>query len=116
MTAPGDGVGISNDGYDGMAIKSGDNYDFSVYLRSSDTLTEPLTVSVMDQTGTLSYGEVQIAASGIKSTWNKVTATIQATGSAANAKLFIKTKTSAGSISIWFLYSLRKHGRIVQVG
>lgn len=99
VTAPGDGVGISNDGYDGMAIKNGDKYDFSVHVRSNDALTEPLTVSVMDPSGTQSYGEAQIAGSGIKGTWNKFTATIQATGSATNAKLFIKTKNT-GRIDI----------------
>ncbi|NOU98836.1 Ig-like domain-containing protein [Paenibacillus planticolens] len=92
VTAPGNGVGFSNDGYDGMAIKKGDSYDFSVYVRSSDKLTEPLTVSVMDPNGTQSYGQVEIAGSEITGTWKKLTATIQASDSAVNAKLFIKTK------------------------
>lgn len=99
VTTPGDGVGFSNDGFDGMAVKKGDSYDFSVYLRSSETLTQPLTISVMDPTGTQSYGQAQIAGSKITNTWKKFTATIQATDSVVNAKLILKTK-NVGKIDV----------------
>lgn len=92
VTAAGDGVGFSNDGYDGMAIKSGDSYDFSMYVRSGSALSEPITISVMNPNGTQSYGQAQIEGSAVDSKWKKLTATIQATGTATNAKLFITTK------------------------
>lgn len=85
---PGNGVGISNTGFDGIAIKEGEHYDFSFYARSKSNFSEPFTISLVGADGTV-YGQTKI--SGITKNWKKYDSVIKVSDTDDKARLEITT-------------------------
>jgi alpha-N-arabinofuranosidase len=80
----GKGFGVANSGFDGIAVKKGENYLFSVHARGD--LKGPLLVRLEDEKGQ-SLGECQLKE--ISSDWKQLTGSIQSSETAANAKLVV---------------------------
>lgn len=77
---------LTNKGYDGIVLKNGDKYLFSIFARSS--VKTPLKVSLTDKDGkVLAQGKVNIPA-GIN--WNKLDATLTAKANCTDAMLKIE--------------------------
>ena len=53
------GAGLMNEGFDGIALKAGEKYDFSVYARAIDAKNESLLVRLIGKKGEV-YGEAMI--------------------------------------------------------
>jgi alpha-L-arabinofuranosidase len=86
------GVGIKNPGFDGMVIRQGEKYNFSLFARQ---LTgEPVTLSVSLQTpkGEI-LGESSISFSSGK--WARYASTLTAEGNSDSALLVILAKTKS---------------------
>ena len=84
------GVGIKNSGFDGMVVRAGEKYNFSMFAQQlSDA---PIVLSVSLQTP---KGKVLAEASVSTSTnvWQKYTATLTATESTDSASLVVLAKT-----------------------
>ena len=45
------GFGLQNDGFDGMAVKAGDKYDFSVFLRNVEGNAKQIRVALVEPQG-----------------------------------------------------------------
>lgn len=84
------GFGISNNGYDGIVLKAGAKYDFSVFLRNPDGIDKDLRV-VLTKPGqgwgrpATAIADTTIKVSGKE--WKKYEVTLQANADAANASL-----------------------------
>ena len=101
---PGEGVGISNDGFDGIPIREGATYNVALFVRQLyagarwsgdpvDDRTRTLTVRLEDRDGAL-LGETTLDYRS--ATWKKLTGTIVATGSADNARLVLLAHDAGG--------------------
>jgi alpha-L-arabinofuranosidase len=98
----GERAGVANEGYWGIAVKKGATYDFSMYARGAAGFNGPLTVTLEGKDGTV-YGQAEI--SGLKSTWSRFSASIQAGATDPSAYLTISAKCSG---TFWLnLISLR---------
>jgi len=77
-------VALVNEGFNGIAVKAGDKYDFSLFARSPEKKRGEDNGSV---TGT--NGEVlgEATTRRMSGEWRKLEAVITATGTAANARL-----------------------------
>ena len=75
------GHGLVNDGFDGIPVKAGEKYDFSVFARSTSNKRGKIIVRLLDEDGKV-IGEAPTGK--ISKTWNKLTAVVKATGSAVN--------------------------------
>lgn len=103
---PGEGVGLSNAGFDGIPVKEGDKYDFSVFARMINTGGGrnnrpvgklPLNVRLETKDGAL-LAEATVEASD-PSEWKPLTATLTASRTVPDARLVILAK-SAGSVQL----------------
>jgi alpha-L-arabinofuranosidase len=84
------GVGIKNSGFDGMVVRAGEKYNFSMFAQQlSDT---PIVLSISLQTP---KGKVlaETSVSTVSKTWQKYTATLSATESTDSASLVVLAKT-----------------------
>ena len=80
------GVGMRNDGFDGIAVKGGAKYDFSVFLRNGDDNKKDVRIVLVgDQNVVL--GEATITAEG--KAWKKYTAELTASADYDRANLQI---------------------------
>ncbi len=80
------GVGMRNDGFDGIAVKGGAKYDFSVFLRNVDDKKKDVRIVLVgDQNVVL--GEATITAEG--KAWKKYTAELTASADYDRANLQI---------------------------
>lgn len=79
-----EGVALVNEGFNGITVKAGDKYDFSLFARSPEKKRGRITVRL---TGT--NGEVlgEATTRRMSGEWRKLEAVITATGTAANARL-----------------------------
>ena len=75
------GHGLVNDGFDGIPVKAGEKYDFSVFARSTSNKRGKIIVRLLDEDGKV-IGEARTGK--ISKTWNKLTAVVKATDSAVN--------------------------------
>lgn len=80
------GTALINEGFDGIAVKAGEKYDFSVFARIADGKAGKLLVRLIGTNGEV-YGET--ATQTITSDWKKYNSTITAKTTAANASLEI---------------------------
>ncbi len=80
------GAGLVNEGFDGIAIKSGEKYDFSLFARTTDSKSGKLLIRLVGQNGAI-YGETII--SRIALAWEKYNATITAKATITDAHLEI---------------------------
>jgi len=80
------GAGLTNEGYDGIALKEGDKYNFSIFARTPDKKGKRLIVRLMGKNGE-NYGETSVNVKSAK--WEKLTAVITANQTAADAELMV---------------------------
>lgn len=80
----GKGFGVANSGFDGIAVKRGENYLFSVHARGN--LKGPLLVRLEDDKGQ-SLGECHLKE--VSSDWKQLTGSIQSSETATNARLVV---------------------------
>lgn len=78
------GHGLVNDGFDGIPVKAGEKYDFSVFARSTSNKRGKIIVRLLDEDGKV-IGEARTGK--ISKTWNKLTAVVEATDSAVNGRI-----------------------------
>ena len=73
--APGQRVGIGNDGYWGIPVKPNTTYTASFYAKASDNFTGPLTVAIESTDGKITFASATLAA--ITNAWQKYTVTLK---------------------------------------
>lgn len=78
------GVGMRNDGFDGIAVKGGAKYDFSVFFRNGDDKKKDVRIVLVGE-GNIVLGEATITAEG--KAWKKYTAEITASADYDRANL-----------------------------
>jgi len=88
------GAGLVNEGFDGIAIKSGEKYDFSVFVRNPDPKSKKMLVRLIGKNGE-NYGETSVSASSAG--WKKFEAVLIAKQTATDAQLEIVPQT-AGTV------------------
>lgn len=78
------GAGLQNEGFDGIVLKAGDNYEFSVFAKLIEAKSAKLMVRLVND-------KDEICGQGITgkltNNWKKLTLTIKATKDCSNAKL-----------------------------
>ena len=84
-----EGLGISNSGYDGITVKAGQQYNFSVYMQQLSPKPIPVTVQLRDKKGTV-YGSATFATQA--DGWKKYNSVLTANQSADSLKLFVLAK------------------------
>ncbi|MCD7938194.1 MAG: carbohydrate binding domain-containing protein [Tannerellaceae bacterium] len=82
ITTP--GAGLVNEGFDGIPLKKGEKYDFSLFASLLNGKSGKIKVRLIGTDGTV-YGEAVIK--GISSGWKKYTATLTAAETVADARL-----------------------------
>jgi alpha-L-arabinofuranosidase len=92
ITTPGAGVGLSNSGYSGLAVEAGEQYNFSLYARSTAVLTQPITAKLQNSSGT-TLGSCSIT--GVNTQWQKLGCSITSNGTDGNAKLIVTALDTA---------------------
>jgi len=85
------GAGLVNEGFDGIAIKSGEKYDFSVFARNPDKKNKKLLIRLIGKNGE-NYGETTVSSSS--DGWKKFEAVVIAIQTAPDAQLEIVPQTS----------------------
>nr|WP_288835691.1 alpha-L-arabinofuranosidase C-terminal domain-containing protein [uncultured Flavobacterium sp.] len=90
------GKGFSNEGFDGIALKAGDKYDFSLFTRNLAGANTKLLIRLVGKNGE-KYGETTINSNSTN--WKKYTAVLVSNKTVADAKLEIIPQ-SAGSIAL----------------
>lgn len=99
ITSVGDGVGLSNSGFDGIPVKAGEQYDFSVFARllnvgdrghSKPVGKLPLSVRLETKDGVV-LGEAGVQASS-PADWKQLTATLTASQTVPDARLVVLAK------------------------
>ena len=79
-------VGLLNEGFDGISVKAGEGYDFSVFARRLSGAPAALTVRIESKAGVL-LGEAVLPAPG--ETWAKYTAHISVQSTDNDARLLV---------------------------
>lgn len=80
------GVGLRNSGFDGMVIRSGESYNFSMSANLMSEKPVLFSIGLQDSKGKiLASGSIAVTTSG----WNKYTATLTATESCDTASLVL---------------------------
>lgn len=89
VNKPGTITGFMNSGFDGIALKQNEKYDFSVYLRCEGSFTEPVYVQLLT-TNSAVIGTFII--NNISAEWQKLEGVITSMATVPDARLLIKTK------------------------
>jgi alpha-N-arabinofuranosidase len=84
-----EGIGLINAGFDGIVIRAGEKYDFSVFVRQLSDNSIPLHVKLQSKKGVV-YGEA--AFSTATKDWKKYNATITTSQNDDSASLVIVAK------------------------
>lgn len=90
------GFGLTNEGFRGMGVKEGEQYDFSILARNSENAPVKLTVELVSADGK-KIGECSI--DGFKGGWNRYSASFTSKATDAKARLNI-VFTGKGSVDI----------------
>ena len=97
------GFGIRNDGFDGISVKAGAKYDFSVFLRNVDKKATDLRVVLVGEEGEgFRRKQVVLAEDTIKATgseWQKYGVSLTASADCPNANLQLLSLT-VGSLDV----------------
>ncbi|HEY8903589.1 MAG TPA: alpha-L-arabinofuranosidase C-terminal domain-containing protein [Chthoniobacterales bacterium] len=93
---PGGGVGLQNEGFDGIPVKAGDRYDVSLFARQLAGSPAPLTVRLESKTGAL-LAEARLPAPS--SDWKKSSAVLVPSVTDADAR-FIVLAGGTGKIAL----------------
>ena len=88
VRAGGGEVGLRNSGFDGIVLKAGEIYDFSLFARQIEGVGGPLAVRLEGNEGEV-LGEATLPAPGVD--WKKQSAAIRAAKSATDARLVLTT-------------------------
>lgn len=91
------GVGILNRGFDGIPVKAGEKYDFSVFLRNPDGCGKDIRIALTEPGPSGILAEASFRASG--SGWKKYECTLTASADCPAAELRLLALT-AGDIDI----------------
>ena len=83
------GVGLTNSGFDGIVIRSGEKYDFSAFIRPISGQSIPFEIKLQNSKGDI-CGKAIFATDSNE--WKKYTATISATQSNDSCHFVILTK------------------------
>jgi alpha-L-arabinofuranosidase len=94
---PAGSVGISNEGYWGISVKEGVQYNLSFFAKSSSAFSGAITASLQSADGETVYGQAVLSGKGTE--WQKYTATITANGT-DRAAVFVLSINTVGSV--WF--------------
>lgn len=78
------GAGLANEGFDGIAVKAGEKYNFSVFARTPEAKKGKLNIRLTDKNGKI-YGETTTKA--ISGDWKKYDAVITVSQTITDAKL-----------------------------
>jgi alpha-L-arabinofuranosidase len=81
---------LQNEGFDGIALKTGEKYDFSLFAKSERP--ENITVTLIDGNGSVAGNEASIKINSKQ--WKQYKAVLTASKTIANAKLSILTPSS----------------------
>lgn len=84
-----EGIGVINGGFDGIVIRAGEKYDFSVFARQLSDNSIPLHVKLQSKKGVV-YGEATFSTATKE--WKKYTATITTSQNDDSASLVIVAK------------------------
>jgi len=84
-----EGVGLTNSGFDGIVVRAGQKYNFSVFVRQLSDNAIPITVKLKGKKGNVADS---VTFSTDSKEWKKYTATITATESDDSARLVILAK------------------------
>ena len=90
VTAGGEGVGLSNGGFGGIALKAGAKYDVSVLAKQTDGSPAELFARLEGTDGKLLAPEASLGRAGAD--WRKLTATLAPTATADDARLVVLTR------------------------
>jgi len=90
------GVGIKNFGFDGMVVKAGERYNFSMFAARLGTKPVSLTVSLQNTKGKVLAADSFSASSG---NWQKYTATLTPNENTDSATLVVLA-TTEGKIAV----------------
>ena len=89
------GVGLQNDGFDGIAVKAGEKYDFSAFMRNVEGQPKEVRVVLMEHQG---RGKAKVLAEttlNVASTdWTKFEAVLTPAESSAHASLQVLVLTT----------------------
>jgi len=88
------GVGLQNDGFDGIRVKAGEHYDFSAFMRNVEGDAKEVRVALVEHQGrrdTKLLAEATLYATSTD--WQKVSATLTPTEDAARASLQVLVLT-----------------------
>jgi alpha-L-arabinofuranosidase len=102
VKSAGEGVGLSNAGFDGIPVKAGEKYDFSVFARMLNSGGRPvgrlpLSVRLETKDGAV-LGEAEVEASD-PAEWKRLSATLTASQTVPDARLVVLAK-GAGLIAL----------------
>ncbi|MBM6993146.1 MAG: alpha-N-arabinofuranosidase [Prevotella sp.] len=86
LTVGSKGAGIRNLGYEGMVVRKGDRYDFSVFMRNEDVAAMPVQVRLMQKDNVLAEGTFTTDSKD----WKKYELSLTALGNADDATLDIR--------------------------
>jgi len=90
------GAGLVNEGFDGIVLKEGEKYDFSVFARSIDAKNEKLLVRLIGKNGEV-YGESTTKT--ISNDWKKYAVTLMANRDVSDARLEVVPQ-AIGSVAL----------------
>lgn len=90
------GAVLANEGFDGIAVKAGEKYNFSVLASNPDKKSKKLLVRLTGKNGEI-YGETTVSANS--SGWTKLAAVLIAQQTATDAQLEIVPQT-AGTVHL----------------
>ncbi len=96
VAKPGQGFGIANSGYGGIALKAGENYFFSVRARASENYAGSLRAVLEDETGR-PLGECKL--DGLTTVWKKLEGTLKSSGTVTHARLVVLA-TATGRVDL----------------
>ncbi|MFX1705134.1 alpha-L-arabinofuranosidase C-terminal domain-containing protein [Chitinophaga sp. CC14] len=96
---------IVNEGFRGMGIKAGEQYNFSLYARQQEGAAVKLTVTLLDDAGK-EIGSTTVAPNG--SSWQQYKASFTATAAAAKGKLKV-TFSGQGVIDVDMISLFPQH-------
>lgn len=90
------GAGLANEGFNGIALRKGEKYDFSIFVSNPDNVNKKLTIRLAGKNNE-NYGETTITAANKE--WKKITAVMIATQATSDAHLEIIPQTT-GTIAL----------------
>ncbi len=96
VESPGDGFGLTNEGYRGMGVTKGAKFTFSLYARSDTPENQKLSIELIDpRDQKIGQGELI----GFTKEWKKYSCEIESTATEPRARLAILDK-STGSLDL----------------